>query len=245
MRPLTTLELLDYTAKHQRTCSSDFCDVWVISARVDTPGLELLECVLSEEERARAGRFRFEADRARFIAGRGALRRILACYRSLAPDRLEFQTGPYGKPALVGAFASLEFNVSHSGDYVLIAVTSGTACGVDIECARTGTDHATIAAHFFSAREVEWLYHNESGFLRLWTVKEAIIKAVGGGLSIPLCDFDVTGVLERKVSSVALASRGIQQQTLWLHELPFMEGYAAAVATVEHPRLLRVLPERP
>jgi len=244
MRPLTALELLDYTEERPRTCGSAFCDVWMISAAVDTQGLGLLQSVLSAEERARAGRFRFEEDRVRFIAARGGLRRILASYGSLSPSRLEFQAGRYGKPALLNPSAALEFNVSHSGDYALIVVTAGAACGVDIECSKAHTDQAAIAANFFSAREVEWLSHNEPRFLRLWTAKEAVVKAVGGGLSIPLCDFDVSAVLEGKTSSIALASHGIQPQTLWLRELPVVPGYAAAVATVQHPRVFRVIPER-
>jgi 4'-phosphopantetheinyl transferase len=240
MQPLTPRQVLEYTEGSRRSCGSAYCDVWLVSAVVDVPGREALENLLSDDERACANGYRFEEDRARFVAARGGLRQILSSYSSIAPERIEFQTGSYGKPALLVPSAALEFNVSHSGDYALIAITSGVPCGVDIEGGKANLDEAAIAVDFFCPREVEWLSHNDGGFLRLWTAKEAVVKAVGGGLSVPLRSFDVTSALEGESSSIALATFGIEHQTLWLSELRLVPNYAAAVVTLGERRVVRV-----
>lgn len=239
MRPLTPAQLLDYTEGGPRSCEPRYCDLWLLSANIDIAEREILERPLSADERARAGRFRFEEDRVRFIVARGGLRRILSSYCSDSPHHLEFQPGSHGKLALLGPPAGIEFNVSHSGDYALISVTSGVPCGVDLEHSRANMEEVAIAERFFCPREVEWLAHTERGFLRLWVVKEAIIKAVGHGLSIPLSDVDVTDVVEGKTSRVTLRTSAMEPQTLWLNELPFVPNCAAAVATVKEKCIIR------
>jgi phosphopantetheinyl transferase len=193
----------------------------------------------------RVRRFRFEEDRVRSIVARGSLRRILASYCGAFPQDLEFRTGAYGKPALLKPSCSLEFNVSHSGHCVLIAVTAGVPCGVDVECRHSNTAELSIAEIFFCPREVEWLSRTENGFLRIWVTKEAIVKAVGCGLSIPLSDVDVTEVVEGKASSITLRTPGIAARTLWLNELSLVANCAAAVATVDEKRLVRLMQDEP
>ena len=244
MQPLTPKQLLDYTEERPRSCEPGCCDLWLVSARVDIPEREVLERLLSADERARAGRFRFEEDRVRSIVARGGLRRILSSYCCVPPRRMEFQTGSYGKPALLKPSTALEFNVSHSGDCVLIGVTSGIPCGVDIERERANTAELAIAERFFCSREVQWLSRTEKGFFRLWATKEAINKAVGRGLSIPLSDVDVTDVVEGKTSSITLRTPCMGPQTLWLNELSLVPNYAAAVATVEEKCIVRLMPDQ-
>jgi len=239
MRPLTPKEVFDYTEGQLRSCGSVYCDLWLVSARIDVAERDILYEVLSADERDRAGRFRFEEDRARSIHGRGGLRRILSSYCQVPPHRLEFYTGTYGKPQLVGGSAGLEFNVSHSGDYVLIGVTSGAQCGVDIECGRRDIEEVQIAERFFCPREVEWLLRTGNGFLRLWTAKEAILKAMGSGLSVPLSDIDVTDVLEGKATSATLRPPHGYAQKFWVSELSLVPNYAAAIATVGEQRVVR------
>jgi len=115
---------------------------------------------------------------------------------------------------------------------------------VDLERGRANTEEIAIAERFFCPREVEWLAHTERGFLRLWAAKEAIIKAVGRGLSIPLSDVDVTDVVEGKTSRVTLRTPAIEPQTLWLNELSFVPHYAAAVATVQEKCIIRTVPDQ-
>ena len=158
--------------------------------------------LLSEDELERAGRFRFERDRRRFVAGRSALRRLLARYIEAAPADIAFEYGPYGKPDVPDAPVS--FNVSHSGSHALFAIGPRFELGVDVEV--LGGRHADdllVAKQFFSPREIETLRaHAPSArpraFLLCWTRKEAFVKARGDGLSLPLQDFDVSfGMGER------------------------------------------------
>ena len=244
MLPLIPRQLLDYTQGQLRSCEPAYCDLWLVSAKVDIPEREILENLLSTNEREHAGRFRFEADRIRSIVARGGLRRILSSYCGTSPHAMEFLTGSHGKPALLNPSSALEFNVSHSGDCVLIAVTSGVPCGVDIELSRPITEEREVVERFFCPREVEWLSRTENGFHRLWAMKEAIIKAMGLGVSIPLSHIDVTDILEGKTSSITLRTPGIEPQMLWLRELFLLSNYAAAVATVQDKRIFRLVPDQ-
>ena len=162
---------------------------------LDAPGgEETAPDILSDEERARAARFHFERDRHRFIAGRAALRRVLATYLERAPANLAFTVGPHGKPALENL--GLEFNLSHSGGCGLLAVTRGRRVGVDVERVRADFAGEDIARRFFAPAEVEALAgfapdQYATGFFRCWTRKEAYVKARGDGLSLALDRFEV------------------------------------------------------
>jgi 4'-phosphopantetheinyl transferase len=150
--------------------------------------------ILNEEERARAARFHFERDRQRFIAGRAALRRILAAYLDRSPTDLVFTVGRHGKPALENL--GLEFNLSHSGGCGLLAVTRGRRVGVDVERVRADFAGKDIARRFFAPAEVEALAgfapdQYATGFFRCWTRKEAYVKARGDGLSLAFDRFEV------------------------------------------------------
>ena len=162
--------------------------------RLDLDAQETARDVLNDEELARAARFHFERDRHRFIAGRAALRRILAAYLGRAPADLVFTVGPHGKPALENL--GLEFNLSHSGGCGLLAVTRGRRVGVDVERVRADFAGEDIARRFFAPAEVEALAASApdqyaTGFFRCWTRKEAYVKARGDGLSLALERFEV------------------------------------------------------
>jgi len=243
MLPLLATQLRDATSGRARHCQTKRLDVWLLSGRIGPAGREIYGSVLSSDERERAGRYRFEADRDRSIAARGGLRWILSTYCACRPEALVFRTREHGKPELVDASVPVQFNVSHSGDCVLIGVTAGDECGVDIERSRSRLSEQAIAERFFCPREGEWLRRNKEGFLRLWTTKEAIIKAVGRGLSIPLSDVDVTDVVEGKSSDITLKTIGLEPQTLWLKEMSLLEDYAAAFAVVGAAREIRLMPD--
>jgi 4'-phosphopantetheinyl transferase len=150
--------------------------------------------VLSEDECARAARFHFDRDRRRFVAGRSALRSLIASYLDVPAADIAFSYGPQGKPFVSGS--TLSFNVSHSGPAAVFAFGPCDELGVDVEI----LDHARyddgVAERFFSPREVATLQalakaERADAFLRCWTRKEAFIKARGEGLSLPLHEFDV------------------------------------------------------
>jgi len=167
-------------------------EVHVFIGDLDTASAD--GCVLSDDERERAARFRFDRDRRRFVAGRAALRSLIASYLDVAAAEIAFDYGPQGKPFLSGS--ALSFNVSHSGGCAVYAFCSCFEIGVDVEL----LDHARydegVAERFFSPQEIATLHAltqtvRPSAFLRCWTRKEAFVKARGAGLSLPLHDFDV------------------------------------------------------
>jgi 4'-phosphopantetheinyl transferase len=142
----------------------------------------------------RLERFRFADHRRRYQIGHGGLRTILGGYLAIAPAAVEFTLGPRGKPYLQGPGPF--FNLSHSGKLALIGIAQ-CELGLDVEKVRHLESLTEIAQRHFSPSEFEALcaLHGparELGFYRCWTRKEAYIKAIGEGLSMPLDTFDVT-----------------------------------------------------
>ncbi len=159
--------------------------LWRGSLDVDAESLASLSATLCEEERARAERFHFDRDRERFIAGRGWLRVLLGRYRRIAPEAIRIAYGPKGKPHLDGG---PHFNVSHSGGLALLAFCADEEAGVDIEAVREMDDAEAIAHRYFDPAGIaRWLAapHRTRAFFDCWTRKEAVVKALGEGLSLP------------------------------------------------------------
>lgn len=148
---------------------------------------------LSDDELARANRFHFEKHRQRFTVARAGMRLILAQYQDISPDQLAFTTNAHGKPALTTAHFG--FNLSHSADLALLAVSQHLEIGVDVEYF-SSRSFLGIAKHCFSDTEIQHLSTLSVtdcmlGFFEIWSQKEAFIKAVGMGLAYPLKDFSV------------------------------------------------------
>ena len=148
-----------------------------------------LKRILSQDERDRADRFRFERDRSRFILCRGALRQILSCYLQTQPETIQFAYTRHGKPYLTESNPEhhLCFNLSHSEQTALFGVSRDQAIGVDLEYIRP-VESLSLADRFFSAREAQRLrslpvMQQQPAFFQLWTAKEAYLKAIGIGLS--------------------------------------------------------------
>ena len=141
---------------------------------------------LSPEDWHRAGRFHFERDRERFIASRGIQRQVLAQYLGIEAGAMNFSTGTHGKPQLPDT--TLRFNLSHSDDLMLLAVTHGRELGVDLEFMKPNVPFETLADHYFDpedawdlrllpAAQRPWKFYD------IWTSTEAQLKASGLGLS--------------------------------------------------------------
>ena len=173
--------------------------VWRASFFRLTPFLAQLSAVVSEDERSKARRYKFEDNRTEYLLARGLLRRLLGNYLEEDPASLRFAYNPYGKPALVNQAGQnrLTFNVSHSHGIVLYVFSRGRELGIDLEMIRPEAASEGVAERFFSAKEVTTLralpeHAQPIGFFNCWTRKEAYIKARGEGLSIPLNQFDVS-----------------------------------------------------
>lgn len=204
--------------------------LWCGVLRFEPEAFAGLERLLSIEERQRASRFRTDELRHRFMVSRGLMRRVLGGGRCLPPDQLRFTTDDHGKPHLVNG-RETQFNLSHSRDLMLLAVTRGMPVGVDIEQVRRLKDAHGIAHRFFTARESEWLRGRQgsevdSAFFSLWTRKEAILKATGEGISSGLETIELLDAGGRFLSSVSHGKQGV-----WtVQELQPATGFVAALA---------------
>lgn len=188
---------------------------------------------LSAEERARADRFVFARDRNRFVAARSALRRALANMLSIAPEQVRFRYGSHGKPALAYPLDGPEFNLSHSENRALVAVGGAHPIGVDLEACKPFAEMDDVAATVFTPKEFS---HYASGgnvetrattFFRFWARKEAVLKALGTGLSLPANRIDQAGG--------TLTVNGQDRTAEWsLIDFDAFDGFAAALA-VMHP----------
>ena len=226
--------------------------VHVWTADLDQPPVAVARLLptLDAAERARAGRFRFEELRRRFAAGRGLLRHLVSRYLGIPPGEVEFDYGPHGKPSVRG-HECLSFNVSASGRHFLAGFTAGAALGVDVERLRAIDDIEGIARRFFAPGEVRSLLSQPSGermsaFFTCWTRKEAYVKAVGGGLSIPLDGFEVTlgaGEAARLVSASGAASVGRDWTMLAIASPPGTVAAAAVEGSVAELVTMRCWPD--
>jgi 4'-phosphopantetheinyl transferase len=174
-------------------------DIWTVLLTNPSPSH------LSEDEIARANRFKFEEDRIRWTRARSSLRLILSRYAGDDPVRLGFVYGKHGKPALL-PFSDVEFNLSHAGDWAMIAVTRSVAVGVDIERIRPHIDMAPLLTRLGETN----LPGSTQELYQVWTRREAKSKAAGGAL------FDKPG------------------ENIYAVDLNAPAGYAASVALVDH-----------
>jgi 4'-phosphopantetheinyl transferase len=212
-------------------------DVW--ATPLDYPAEQKVrpEAVLNQLELARAGRFRFERDRCNFIAGRAFLRKTLAEYLQADPRELLFAYTETGKPFLDGRFSrsGFCFNLAHTGNFALLAVTRLGAVGVDVECVRPLEDMERLVQSFFSPREVIAFMalppeERPAAFYRLWTRKEAWLKAVGEGIAHLLSHVEVTFLANESARLLRVPhSYGTARDwSLW--DLQPAPGFAAAVS---------------
>jgi len=172
---------------------SNAVHVWV--ADVDTLQVDdtSVDHMLCPSEQARAQRFAFADLRRRYRISRAALRTVLAYCTGRRAAGLVFSLLPHGKPVLEGG---PEFNVSMSGPMLLIAVGSRAPLGIDIEVITDFEDMDRLCQRYFSNAEQAALAmltgeDRRRGFYRIWTRKEAVIKALGLGLDLDLPSFSV------------------------------------------------------
>src|SRR6266850_2859950 len=132
----------------------DEVHVWRVS--LDQLQAPKFLALLDGDERERAARFRFPEHHNRFTVARGALRTILGRYLEVEPATLQFSYGRYAKPALAEGFTTntINFNLSHSGEFMLLAVTHGREVGIDIEFINQEFATTEVAERFFSRREI-------------------------------------------------------------------------------------------
>jgi 4'-phosphopantetheinyl transferase len=212
-------------------------DLWLFNIARPPLAIEQLRGVLNKEERQRAERFHFAEHRSRFVAAHGVMRFVLSACGAGAAEELAFIAGAYNKPRLQAPQdgPTLSFNLSHSGDWALLAVAPEGEIGADIEKIRPLDRMEILARDTFAPSEYAALAALDQtrrldGFFACWTRKEALVKADGRGLDISLNDFGVN--VDPDAAAELLRATGtaeaINSYGIW--NLPPIQGYRAAVA---------------
>jgi len=218
--------------------------IWSFPTKASPHVVATFERDLAPEERDRALRFRFHHLHESFVIARGALRQLLGHYLDCNPAGVSFVYRSNGKPA-VESPACLQFNMTHSGDLAVIALTLKRELGVDMEKIRPLPDMQAIANRFFCPEEASDVMsfpqaERERAFFLCWTRKEAYIKATGEGLSAALDTFRVTIHPDIPPRFLYIQHNETEAQAWTLHDLQVAVGYAAALAYRDQPRLLHV-----
>lgn len=221
---------------------NDAIHIWGSNVPMFGNRLDALHAVLCEAEQKKAARFHRECDRQSSIVARGALRLLLSGYTGIPADELVFQYSENGKPFLVSTASSrlqeergrqgcppheIAFNVSHSGDWVVLAIGRNRNIGVDVEKIRREMDVMSIASRYFTPEETALIEQAEDPhavFFNLWSRKEAYVKAIGSGLFRELSSFSVP-IIGNELPEVGEKDGWIFQR------LEAGSKYAAAVVT--------------
>ena len=203
-----------------------------------------LQTLLSTDEQTQAARFRFARDAARYLQSHAALRLLLARYLQHPASDLIFSTDEFGKPRLAGK-SRLRFNLAHSDGMAAIAFATDTEVGIDLERVIDDPSVTEVAAAYFTAQEICLLERTPGPearirtFLRLWTRKEAILKAVGCGLDAPLNAIDVSHGNSIRICPAATNGMCSEWQ---LQDLDAGAYFIGAVAASGHDRVIRSWP---
>lgn len=198
---------------------------------------------LAPSERDRMNRFKFERDRTRFGLSQGGLRQLLGRYVQRDPATLDFKTEAKGKPYLCvdGQRSPLQFNLSHSGEWVVYALSSDRPVGIDIEAVRDLDRLEAMARHCLTPSEqadVEQLPTVEANlrFFEYWTCKEAYLKAIGAGLTVAMTEVEVI----RSDTALTLKPTNPPTPQPWnLHPWQPESDYRGAIAYAGSPCQLR------
>jgi len=215
--------------------------LWLVALDCPTLSLAGLRKLLPPDECERADRFLVDVARRAFVASRGALRITLSHYLQVDPQEIRFDYTEKGKPFLTSSDGAnpIRFNLSHSGKCALIVIANSHEVGVDIELIQDRPDLYETAGRFFSQGEQALLerlppLERHSAFYRIWTHKEAVLKAAGQGITAGLRAPDLTAATEPRVSGKAslIEHGGLRWLVQGLEPAP---GYEGAVAVEMEP----------
>ena len=231
---MTPAEIDGRTSVSSYHLPADLIRIWRVPLDHISAIYGRLEATLSRDETDRASRFHFERDRRRFTATRGTLRTILGGYLKTDPQLVKFDYGPQGKPSLAPAISDIRFNVAHSEELALIALSRERELGVDVEHIRPLNWAEQIPERFFSSQEAAELrslprHQADAAFFACWTRKEAYIKARGGGLSIPLDSFSVSLDPSKPAALLHVVDDSNEVSRWAMVELQAAPGYAGAL----------------
>ena len=218
--------------------------VWCLPLQVAGREFQQLGRYLSDDERERADRFVIDDVRRRYMVGRGRLRCLLGAMLGLSPERVPLRYTGLGKPFLDPALdrTNLHFNLSNSHELALAAFSRGGELGVDVERVRTTSNFMGVAARYFAEQEVARLRALPAAaqlqaFFHGWTRKEALLKAMGVGLTVPLNQVIVTLTPGEPARLLRMGEDAHPAHEI--HDLMPATGYVAALALSFRPEQLR------
>lgn len=210
--------------------------LWAVRLERAAPLESYYDC-LAADEVERAQRFRMDDPRRRFVVSRAAVKTLLAGYLQVRPLDVVFSYGRTGKPYLRDAKQSgrLRFNLAHSDDLALIAVVRDCEVGIDVERIRVVGHQQHIADRYFHRAEAQELIvldkaERDVWFLRCWTAKEAVLKALGTGLSGSLKHFRVPVTAASGTWVEVAAGEQGEPARCWLEPLAPCDAYVGSVA---------------
>ncbi|HEY0258103.1 MAG TPA: 4'-phosphopantetheinyl transferase superfamily protein, partial [Candidatus Methylacidiphilales bacterium] len=215
--------------------------VWIARVSQARASLPHLESCLDAGDRQRAARFHFAEDRARFVLGRGLLRKCLGYHLRQTPETIELATTEFGRPVLAGN-REIQFSLTHTGDLVAVAVTSGAQIGIDLELVQPQRDLPGLAERIFSPEDLREFLALSPGdqtgaFYRAWTRKEAYLKARGEGIAAGLQGTSVSFGQEEAVT--LRNSPDETDRAQWqLLALPLPADYAGCLACDDREKQL-------
>jgi 4'-phosphopantetheinyl transferase len=237
-------------AEAPRELAADVVHVWRIPVQVPAAPPSDFDQVLVAAEQTRASRFTRHEDRCRFQTGRAATRCILGRYLGLDPAQVGIEPDRRGKPQVTASTVPfnrrLQFNVSHSGRWVVAAFARSFPVGIDVEQVRAHAITEDLIAYVMSEREQCALQalprdRQAAAFFKGWTSKEALLKGHGLGITVPLRAIEVS--IEPDQPAQLIAAPGEFGPRVWqLHTLEFAAPYAATLAVAARsPRIVEVI----
>ena len=225
-------------APAQATAAPQPGDLYLFSLNVDHSSslFDAAAALLSADEHERMSRMRAGATRDEVILARATLRALLGCMMLCPPRAVPLTTSAHGKPQLDDRCtdAAIAFNVTHSHGHVLLAFTHGAGVGVDIERIDPQIEATDIAGQNFAPSEQHVLAAAADSdraalFTAIWVRKEAVLKAHGAGLLLPLASFAVDPILAAEHAIQLHDAAGLGHR-FFLRELSAPAGFAAALA---------------
>ncbi len=209
-------------------------EVWLARMDVGKTRVHRLAELLAPDEIQRAARLRSADDRRRFTVAHGMLRHLLGIYLDMAPAAIEFSYGSRGKPR-IRRTTPVHFNMAHSGERAVYAISKNRPVGIDIEYLDRGIAFERVARRFFAPAEFDALQkvpatRRRRAFFALWTGKEAVIKATGRGLSQSLARFEIAADMDKHPHIIRAKSKRIAQTILYAPDAD--AGYMVSVAAM-------------
>jgi 4'-phosphopantetheinyl transferase len=192
---------------------------------------------LNTWERTKSQRFNREKERVSYILVHGLLRNLLNNFLGIPPEGIKFRYNQFGKPFVTGAGKKIFFNMSHSSDISVLGFDPDSEIGVDVEKINQNVDYEVIARHFFTQNEISYIYHEKGNAIRrfyeIWTRKEALLKALGIGITENL---NIEVSIRNDFRMKNLVHRGSNNGIFHLKTMTFQDEYILSIASNKDSR---------